>query len=199
MRRFSRFAAMPLLLAASACTSSEPSRFYVLAPVESAAPAGATTATSAPAIAVGPVEVPKYADRAEIVSFASATRLDLAEFDRWGEPLPDNIARVVAENLSRMLPSDRVVVYSGRRTLPFRYQVAIDVYRFDIEPTGKATLSASWGVQSNDGRAAVPSRRFMRSEDAGSTEIEAKVAAMSRAVAALSREIADAVRGLPAQ
>lgn len=198
MRCVSHFVALLLILGAAACTTSDPSRFYVLAPDESPAPAGVSAAPSLRAIAVGPVEVPKYADRSEIVSFASATRLDLAEFDRWGEPLADNIARVVAENLARMLPSDRVVVYSGRRTLPFRYQVSIDVYRFDIEPSGKTTLSASWGVQSTDGRAAVASRRFARSEDAGSSAIEAKVAAMSRAVAELSREIASALRGLPA-
>ncbi|UCC31474.1 MAG: membrane integrity-associated transporter subunit PqiC [Phycisphaerales bacterium] len=41
----------------------------------------------------------------------SGHRLTLAEFDRWAEPLAFGFSRVLAENLSALLLTDRVLLF----------------------------------------------------------------------------------------
>ena len=88
-----------LLLGLEACTST-PSRFYVLSSLSASETIAATAATQGPVIGVGPITLPKYLDRPQIVTRAGSNQLALAEFDRWAEPLQDNVARVLAENLA---------------------------------------------------------------------------------------------------
>src|SRR5882757_4935 len=97
------FVATPLLL--SGCAESKPARFYVLTPLMAAKEA---TAAKGPALGVGPVVIPQYLDRPEIVTRSSDNRLDLANFDQWGGRFGDNITRALAENLSGLLKTDRV-------------------------------------------------------------------------------------------
>ena len=85
------------LLALSGCASSPPTRLYVV-------PSLTDTATAPPlaphdlTLGVGPVTLPPYLDRPQIVTRAGRARLILAEFDQWAAPLQDTVARVLAEN-----------------------------------------------------------------------------------------------------
>ena len=119
-------------------------------------------------------------------------RLD--EFNRWDGPLADAIARVVAENLAARLGTPRVAVSERTLSTAPDYQVAIEVQRFDSLLGEAATLDAVWAVSrtrggSRTGRATVREATSDRSYDA-------LAAAHSRALARVSEDIADAVRGL---
>ena len=65
-----------------------------------------TAAAQGPVIGVGPITVPKYLDRPQIVTRSGRNQLALGEFDRWAEPLQDNVLRVLAENLAFLIPTD---------------------------------------------------------------------------------------------
>lgn len=65
-----------------------PTRLYVLAPVETPA----LPASGALSVGVGPMHVPGYLDRPQIVTRRDADRIDLGDFDQWGEPLRDGIS-----------------------------------------------------------------------------------------------------------
>ena len=87
------------LLGLGACAST-PSRFYILNTLTASETIPATAAARGPVIGVGPITFPKYLDRPQIVTRASRHQLTLGEFDRWAEPLQDNVSRVLAENLA---------------------------------------------------------------------------------------------------
>src|SRR5262249_21539005 len=88
---------------------SAPTRFYVLAPVD-----GVTVAGDRPlAVGIGPVSLAGYLDRPQIVTRPAADKIDLGEFDQWGEPLRDGITRVLAEDLSRQLPGAKISTFPG--------------------------------------------------------------------------------------
>lgn len=55
-------------------------------------------------IAVGPVKIPDYLNRPQIVSINKHGMLSFAEFDRWGESLDSALARLINENLTLALP-----------------------------------------------------------------------------------------------
>jgi uncharacterized protein len=170
-----------------------PTRLYVLTalPATEAVPAGG--ATHRLAVVVGPVELPQYADRPQVVTGNTSNELHSAALAQWAEPLADNFARVLAENLSLLLGTDRVAVFPWRGPLPMEYQVMVEVTRFLGEPGGEVSLVALWSVVGKNGKEVVASKKSSFSEPTRAQDYEALAAAMSRTVAALSRDIATAI------
>lgn len=176
---------------------SAPTRFYTLVPM--AGPPTAAIPISAergPAIGVGPVTLPGYLDRREIVTRRGRDEIELGEFDHWSEQLKDGATRVLGENLAILLRTDRVVLLSRRGSHPVQYQVAVDVARFEGAVGAAVTLEARWRILGGDGKE-LALRRSTVTEVVGAPGYGALVAAMSRALGALSQDIATAIRDLP--
>jgi uncharacterized lipoprotein YmbA len=192
-------AAALLALACGACAgTSLPTRYYVLTPAapESAGAAGEgadADANSGPAIAVHTVRVPEHLARAQIARLSGSNRLVLAEFDQWAAPLDRALAEVLAENLALLVPSG--LVATDVRTLPgaARFEVSVEVARFDLFDDGRVELAAIYVVRP-PGDAEPLVRRGLWRQQAADLSIEAGVAAMSAAVLELSRDIAAAIR-----
>jgi uncharacterized lipoprotein YmbA len=177
--------------------ASQPSRFYLLNSLPSAQAVYPTTSTGqGPALGIGPVTLPKYLDRPQIVTRAGPYQLQFGEYDRWAESLDTNFSRVLAENLSLLTPTDRVAIYPWPRGTPIDYQVSIEVAQFAGQRGGESVLIASWTLFRGEGQEALVSRKSRYSAPAAGEAYEAMVAAMSQTVADVSREIASAIRGL---
>lgn len=133
------------LCVASGCGSSKPARYYVLSSIDRpvATAAGDRVGRT---IGVGPVRLPSYLDRQQIVSRTSDNSVKLAQLDRWAEPLKNSVPRIVTANLAALLPNDRVVLYPWRASEVLDCKVAIDVQRFDGVVSGEATLDAEWSL-----------------------------------------------------
>ena len=186
--------AMSLCLSLAGCVSSPPPRFYVLAPLSTERPVDAGTEI---AVGVGPVELPDYLDRQQIVTRSGQNELKLAEFDRWGESLRDNAAQVLAENLAVLLPSKKISTYPWRRSAQVAYQVTVKVTRFDHTEGGETVLGARWSILDGAG-AELLTRESRYVESPAGDSYPATVAAMNRALAQFSREVANAINGLKA-
>ena len=119
--------------------------------------------------------------------------MTLSEFDRWAEPLADNIASVLADNLSRLAPTKRVSTYPSPLANDLDLRVALEIVRFDGTPGGDVVLDARWNLISSED-APTRSERSTISQAVGGQGHAAVVAAMNRALDALSREIATEVR-----
>ncbi len=184
-----------LLAALGGCLgSSPPSRFYLLSPLPTQeAP---SKAASGLAIGVGPVALPEYLNRTQIVTRAGEHKLELAEFDRWAEPLGKSFSRVLVLNLSTLLSTDRITLHPWNRSTPIDYQVTVDVARFEAEGDGTASLLVRWSLVDAAERRTLLMRKSTFSEPIASDGYEASVASMSRLVGALSREIAEAIRDI---
>jgi uncharacterized lipoprotein YmbA len=186
-----------LALVLAGCASSPKERFYTLssgAVRQPAAPPGAYPA--AYRVAVGPVTVPALVDRPQMVLRDGAHRVTLAEQSRWAEPLKDSIERVVAGNLDLLLDGARVAAASQGAAAAACYRVLLDVQRFDSALGEAATLEVLWTVRAADDSVAAAGRSAIR-EPAGGPGYDALVAAHDRALVALSREIAAAMRQSP--
>lgn len=188
--------AAPLLL--SGCSESKPSRFFVLTPL------AATTDTGGrgPALGVGPVVIPQYLDRPEIVTRSSDNQLQLAEFDQWGGRIGDNITRALAENLSGILKTDRVSIFPWTDSSALTDQISVDITQFERDPSGAVTLTAFWNIaDAQSGKILVNGRSNIQkpvgATSAGADAYAAIAAAMSEALASLSQEIAAAISKLP--
>ena len=175
----------------------DPSKFFVLAPLGTAAgssmvPAGLATST-APTIGLGPVKLPEYLDRDEVVTRVGPNRLQLSNEDRWAEPLDNNFKQVVAEDLTRLMGTQSITFYPWPLTTHIDYQVRIDVYRFETDTSSKAELVAHWQVLDGSGK-------LLYANDANLSDQtqpgESAASALSRTVEALARQIAFAIQSL---
>jgi uncharacterized protein len=173
----------------SACSSSPAPRLYILEPI--AAPA-AHPQDAALSIAIGEVIMPAYLNRKEIVTRDERYEINSAKFDRWAEPLDQNIANILAENLSILLPSDQVVAYPWDPIREFDYTVRVRVVRFGASPNGNVELSAAWSIIRSDDTP-VTIRRTQYFVDRSGDDVRGLVAAMSNGIEELSRDISKAL------
>jgi uncharacterized lipoprotein YmbA len=165
-------------------------KYYALPTVEQRAPDGA-----GPPVIVGPVRVPRLLDRAQLVHRAGPHRLEVDDHHRWGATLDAEVARAVAENLARLLPSDRVVVHPAEDPGRDALRVALDIERLDAVPGGETTLRCRWIVRRDGEVVAVEATKA--AAPLPSDDPDAIVAAYGRVVEALSRAVADRIRALP--
>ncbi len=113
------------------CASKAP-YYYVLHSLQGEATDVKTTRAEGDlTIGVGPVKIPGYLDRPEMTTRSTPYSLQFAEFDKWAEPLEKNLARVLAENLSILLSTDRVVVFPWAGSMHVLYQVTVDVEQME--------------------------------------------------------------------
>lgn len=184
-----------LLMHLAGCASSAPSRFYVLSSLPgSNAESQVLKDESCIAIGVGPVELPAYLDRPQIVTRVSENELNLAEFDKWAEPLKDNFSRVLVENLSTLLCADAISIFPWKGPTPIDYQVEVTVIRMDGNVGGNASLVARWAIFRENDRKMLLTRQSSFSRLLSSEGYKALVSAQSRTIADLSREIAEAIK-----
>ena len=167
------------------CASTPPTQFYVLN--STAAPRDADP--DGPVIEIGPVTLPPYLDRPQIVTTVSANQLHLADFHKWAEPLERNVAHVIAENLSAELASERVVFYPARKSLRVDYQVVVKIIRFDSGEDGATVLEALWHVNDGTGARIAPRQRSRFEGSAAELTYGAIAAEMSRILGDLCLEI----------
>jgi uncharacterized lipoprotein YmbA len=186
-------AILATLLTLAGCADSQPTRFYTLSPLADA-PGGTPPATLPDiTVGIGPVTLPPYLDRPQLVTRAGGNRMVLADFDSWVEPLQGMFARVLAENLALLLDTDDVLLLPQGRPIRFDYQVEVEVTRFDVDESGNAVLDARWWVLGRDGEKLLRSGRSTISEPTAVGDYTASAAALSRALGAMSKEIAQAI------
>jgi uncharacterized lipoprotein YmbA len=147
-------------------------------------------------LVVGPVTVPPYLDRPQIVTRTSRAKLVLADFDQWAAPLADTIARVLAEDLALVIPTERVVLYPWPRTIDPDYQIAVEVLQFDRGSGNQVVLAARWSLLDRDGKELVM-RTSRISQAAGGADYEATVTAMGRTLEVLAQDMATTLRSMP--
>ena len=147
-------------------------------------------------ILVGPIRLPLYLDRIDIVIRDSQNQIQLADFAQWAGPLQENFSRVLAENLSVLLATDKVGIFPGTRATLFDYNVIVTVTRFDGMPGKQALLRARWSILNKKRKKMLFEKHSALAEPTTSDGMGALIAAESRAVAALSNEIAEAIKAL---
>src|SRR6266545_6562930 len=130
LRRLAVVSWVASLLGLGACAST-PSRFYMLNTLPASETVPATAAARGPVVGVGPITLPKYLERPQIVTRASRNQLTLGEFDRWAESLQENFSSVLVENLALLIPTDHILLNPWPGSATPEYQVRVEVRHFD--------------------------------------------------------------------
>jgi uncharacterized protein len=186
-----------LISASCALRSSTSTKFYILSPLaHPRVEKQGEKEKKCKSIGVGPLDLPEYLDRSQIVTRISPNELKLAELDNWAEPLKGNITRVLAENLSRLICTKAVVIYPWKKSLTIDYQIDIKIIWMDGKLGDKAILVVQWGILDGSDQSVLLTRNSQYTESVTETTYSALVAAHSRLIAAFSHDLAQAIKSL---
>jgi uncharacterized lipoprotein YmbA len=177
------------VLTLSGCGTTPSAEFYTLNPLRAPQTDNPTRPVDLP-IGIGPVTFPEFLDRPQIVARTSSNRLEVDEFHRWGGSLQEDFSRVLVQNLSLLLGTNRIRIYPSQEQLDLAYRVTIDVQQFDGRLGEGVTLNAVWTLLDEQKIEPLRVKRFQFTAPATAPDYEALVAAHSEALAALSQEIA---------
>jgi uncharacterized protein len=169
------------------CASSPASQFYQLhSSPERTLGTSDPSAAQAIALAIGPVHLPDYLERPQMVTRAGDNELKLSEFHRWAGSLETDVTRVLTEDISIHLPADQ---FSVRRWVPYlesqrpascRVEVFVD--RFEGTLGDSVVLKAQW-VVFGQSSGVLLRRESLTREPLDGDRYDALAAAMSRALA----------------
>lgn len=187
------------VLIAGGCSLLNPgpqpkTHFYMLSSLASSGRAVQPLATLPQmALGIGPIRLPEYLDRRNIIVRNSRNEFELAEDSQWAEPLGDTVSRVLSDNLSVLLGTYRITQFPWRSSMPVDYQLTIQVAQFDGMLGEQVVLRAHWQVFTGDGKKLLDSGYSVFGERAEDKSIDALVTAASRAAESFSREVAVAI------
>ncbi|MCK5697961.1 MAG: membrane integrity-associated transporter subunit PqiC [Gammaproteobacteria bacterium] len=181
-----------LVLFLSACTgTSKNTEFYQL---EESSDASLIGVEKGCIIGVGPISLPEYINRPQIVTRQSKHHFNVSEFNRWIEPINGSIYRLLVINLSNNLNSNRVYwLPRSDRQYPLDLRVAIDIGRFDGQLGKSVTLESRWSLfDKND--TPIITQVSIINETVKGVHYDDLVIAMNQALQQLGEEIAQVAR-----
>jgi len=188
-----------LALVLSSCMSvpnSPTPRFYMLQAVDGNQVSKKTNIASDVVIGVGPVKIPKYQDRPQIVTQDKEKMLKFAQFDRWGEPLDLGMTRLIGENLAVMLPEAKFTLYPWNSSVPVKYQVVVEIVQLDSNLDKDMFLVAQWLVIDVQNAKTLIIKRSEFRQSVIPQNYSGLAKTLSMACASLSSEIAEAIATL---
>ena len=188
--------ALALTAVVAGCAVTQPTDFYTLSAATE--PNVAKRSADGLVIGLGPITLPQYLDRPDIVTREGANQMRLAEFSKWAEPLEPLLTRIMAEDLYALLDASDVIPIPQRGDIPLDRVIEVDISRFDADAAGQVVLDARWRIYQGDNETLLASGRSQVTEQGAPVpDFDAIVAAMSRALGQASDEIARAIASPP--
>jgi uncharacterized lipoprotein YmbA len=187
-----------LAVTAGGCSVLSPqpdrSRFFVLVP--SPDPHNLATAAALGnkpnfTIGLGPITIPGYLQRPQVVTRVSETELAVSDNDRWAEPLDTCVPSVLAQDLSTDLPGSQIVPFPWPEKGGISYRVSVEFLHLERTVDGKADVEAIWKIRG-------PGDKLLQSGATtaklpGGNDQTSTSAALSEGIGQISREIAQAL------
>ena len=172
-------------LLAGCMSKPEPTRYYTLGDAQ---PVSKTVGKTL--IALGPMEIPEYLNRQEIV-IRDDTNLALLRFDHWAEPLNVAVKRHLADELNVLVDDAFVYPFPALIGLRQQYQISGVISAFEANQGGEIRLTVRWGIISRDKSVvSEPRKSTYTSTLAGVDDITAVTAGMTGLLDEFAADIA---------
>jgi hypothetical protein len=157
-------------------------------------PAGLAEGSTGTVIAILPVTIPAAIDRPQIVTRTAENQISLAEYNRWGGSLKEDIGRALVQNMNILIAGRPVSIVPETLAVDPRYYIAVTVNRLDGRLGETVWLNAGWTLRDQRAKQTLAIRSFVAEERVTGAGYADLVAAQSRLVEALSREIAGEIQ-----
>jgi uncharacterized lipoprotein YmbA len=184
------------LMALSGCflMKSQPTQYYTLNAMQQ--PVVRPDFNSRFMVSVGPVILPDSLRRPQIAIRTNDNQIDFSEFHKWAGPLTDETKRILAEDIGILLAEEGATVSTDELPIEPDYRVILNINRFDGMPGETVLLNAVWTLKDQKNRKIIAVNQSLLTEHVSGTGYPDLVNAQSRALAALSMEIAAEIKKL---
>jgi len=141
-------------------------------------------------IGVGPVKIPEYLNRPQMVTVNKDKTITFAEFNRWAEPLDFALERIINEDLAIMLDGATIETFPWERTVTVKYQVIANVIRLENEFNEQLIFVVQWSIVDLEKKSAIFTKRSEFTQVINPHDFHGLADALSKSGALLSNEIA---------
>jgi uncharacterized protein len=178
----------------SGCAGNTPLQFYMLnAEADQVGDASASPFDKTLVLGLGPIHIPDYLDRPQIVVAVGENQYRLDDQHRWAERLDQNIGRALARLLADRTGVEQVVRFPWPQKQRIDYQISVDILEFHQTADGHSRLLAQWQIKHQE--QATLGKRFDCSVAAKEAP-DAIVKAQSLCLGRLGMDIVAGLRGM---
>ena len=181
------FLSCSIFLILSCAKSSKPVEYYMLDASVGIDNNQTLKGDEGPMIGLGPIRLPEYLDRFQMVVAVSENKYKLIDGHRWAEKLDQNISLALFKTLPSQLGTDRMIRYPWPQRPGVDFQVKIDILELNIDQDGQSQLVAQWSIKSKD--ETILNKRSTFTAQASTTDIDKMVQAQSECLTKLGQEI----------
>lgn len=188
-------AIVPSILATmlfAACSTPQ-EHFYTL--IGDTPPAQPVAGSSGLSVQIAAITLPEAVNRNELVVRSGANSVTVHDTRHWAESLKSSIPRVLANDLPPLLDGAAVSTMDDNVGQHAKYQVRLDITRFDTTLGGTEAIDAAWVIHRDGGKADLAGKANLRVAARGA-DFDDAVAAHAQALNQLSSEIASQIKGL---
>jgi uncharacterized lipoprotein YmbA len=186
---------MALVLLTGCRSATSPVEFYTLSPIADISEADKNAGIGDNlAVGVGPIQIPKIIDRPQIVTRIGPNQINVDEFHRWAGSVYEDFLRVVTMNLSALLQSSLVVAFPWEDYFDPDYRIYMEIHQFDGRLGQYAQLDVTWAIIGREARKILLVRNSLIREPVQGEDYDTFVAAKSRILGTLSRQIAQGIK-----
>lgn len=132
------------LVCLAGCARTQPSKFYTLNAAWPPEETRVEPFTNSLILGVGPVSIPTYMERPQMVTRVNHNEVSLSEFNRWAEPVTASLPTVLEDNLTVLLSGVEVTDFNLHQHLQLTHQLVVDIDEFIGTPGDSALLRAKW-------------------------------------------------------
>jgi uncharacterized protein len=180
---------------------SDQTRYYLLTPAEIRPETDATAPVKRWVVGMRAVDVAAYLRTKSFAVRSHANEVAFLDFARWGEPLDQGVARVLAENLRAAKNVARVSLQPFRADDQRDFEVVVNINACEGTADGEVRFAATWRIPAPGGSTAATAEGSyaaagLRWDGHDYGQLAAR---LSEALAGLSREIAAALPKEPAK
>ena len=176
-----------IFLILSCAKSSKPIEYYMLDASTGIDNNQTLKGDEGPMIGLGPIRLPEYLDRFQMVVAVSENKYKLIDGHRWAEKLDQNISLALFKTLPSQLGTDRMIRYPWPQRPGVDFQVKIDILELNIDQDGQSQLVAQWSIKSKD--ETILNKRSTFTAQASTTDIDKMVQAQSECLTKFGQEI----------
>jgi uncharacterized lipoprotein YmbA len=183
-----------IMMAFSGCRSAAPPvTYYTLDPIAEFAPETMVGNDRGTIIGIRPVDLPGTINRLQMVTRSGAHKIAVSSQHRWADYPNQLVQQTIGENLQALMPATRVVSAPWPIGLKPDITVTVKFYELIGTADSQVLLSVLWIITTADPTLTY-SHRLRLMEPITGKGYDELVAAHSRVLAALCREMANSLK-----
>lgn len=130
------------------CAHTPPSQLFMLKADPEISPKVDTTIYNQQlSIALGPIHIPDYLNRPQLIIETAENQYSLDEQHRWAERLDQNISRTLSQFFAERLGVSQVLRHPWTQQTHIDFQINIDILELNQTVHGDSRLVAQWQIK----------------------------------------------------